>query len=160
MTKRDRLGRILIPVLMAGLAGCTTASLQDAAPTVADARGVTTFPPAPGTAPGEVAATPVAPLPPPRDAVTGQEALAIAAERAEGPQNTNQFPNLNVAPERNEARISEEKEAEDIAALAQRREALAVGAAQPNTAAAAEAERLRALGATHADEALRQIERP
>jgi len=138
MTSRNSLIRLPVLVLSLALAGCTTASLLDAAPEIAE---------------------PVPP-PPPRDVVTGEAALAIAAEQPDGVVNSNQFPNLNAAPARHEGLISTEQEAEDIARLAQQRDALAAGAAGNNDAAAAEAARLRALGATHADDVIRQIETP
>lgn len=143
MTNRRAGAGILAAVLAAGLTGCTTVSLQDAAPTPLDLAA-----PAPVPDQSEPPQSPQA------------DPVAIAAERPAGPVNEGQYPNLNLAPVRHEDRISTSTEAADIARLTRQREALALDAADDGSAAAAEAERLRQLGATHADNALREIEKP
>jgi hypothetical protein len=81
-----------------------------------------------------------------------------AAEPA-GPVNQGQYPNLNIAPVRHDSQISTEGETADMEKLTQQRESLAAGSATTNDAALAESERLRQLGATHAEQALQEIEK-
>ncbi|MBA3446594.1 MAG: hypothetical protein H0T56_03105 [Pseudaminobacter sp.] len=131
-------------VAFLALAGCATATIEDAVP-VAEQVPVPT--PAP-TASVETVAVAAEPAP----VAAEPETVAVAP----GPIDTGTFPNLNVAPQAAAAQISPGEKAANLAGLsAARAGQVAPGGA---TSSAAEKLRLRKLAATHAAEALKEIE--
>ncbi len=126
-------------VLTVFLAACTSTGLQDIAPQAA---------PLPA---------PAAPLPTP--APRGQAAPETAAQPASavsGPAVTGEFPNLNTAPDKAAAEMSEPEKAALIAEL---NAARAANAAGPSAAGAAKVARLRELARRHGAAALKEIEK-
>ena len=163
------------------LGACTTASLEDAAPVASDlasppaaatdlaGAGLPAEPapgmPTPLVPPAAAFVEPDPPAPPAAElretAVEGlsrEEALAVARSRGTGPVDTGAFPNLNVAPVRHDERVSEEQEQATMELLRQRRAAVAGSGSAGADRAAAEAARLRQLGATRTQEVLDEIE--
>ena len=120
------------------LQACTTASLEDASPVAA-------FPPPPVAAPVAKAATNEPPV----------RAQALQAER--GAKDTGAFPNLNITPGKAAEQISNEDKAASIAQLKAVQQRQAAGG--PSVTAADEEAELRALGESHARDALKTIEK-
>ncbi|WP_048647868.1 hypothetical protein [Nitratireductor soli] len=121
---------LLLTCQAGALAGCMSASLEDAAP-------VATLPAPANTAPANTAETNAAPI--------------------AGARLTGEYPNLNVAPDSAATPITAgEKETltRDLTATRKR-----LGASTPSGNPAAEADRLRKLAKTHAQRRLEEIER-
>lgn len=141
-TARVRIARALAlgVALAAGAAGCTTASIEDAAPVAA-----TSFPPPPAS--GGAAATTAA----------GGPVAAQALQEEKAPLNTGRFPNLNVTPAKAAEQITAADKEASVAELKaeQKRQATGAASVSPDD----EADELRELGSTHADDALKTIEK-
>lgn len=120
--------RRIATILGLFMAGCATATIEDAVPPGA-------LPPAAATAPEATAAHPDAARPP----------------------TAGTYPNLNVAPPAAAPQITAQQKAEEEAQLRARREQLA-RAMPGAAGAGADAATLRRLAATHGEEALREIE--
>ena len=136
--------RALLAACVLAAAGCTSASLEDAAP-----RSLLPPPAAPGPASVAIAEPPAAAT----DGV--QETAAPVAPSAGRPRDTRQFPNINVVPKGETAQISP---AQRAAAVAELNAARQVQKAAGATAGAGSAAELRQLGRDHARRALNDIE--
>lgn len=126
---------LLLTCQAGALAGCMSASLEDAAP-------VATLPAPADTAPTNTASA--------NTAATNTAPIA-------GARLTGEYPNLNVAPDSAATPITAgEKESltRDLTATRER-----LGASTPSGNPAAEADRLRKLAKTHAQRRLEEIER-
>lgn len=137
-------------LVMAGMlaAGCTTASLEDAAPR--------SLMPAPS-----VAGAP-APASRPAGAQADTQAAAVQGERPPpvppamtDARNTGQFPNINVVPEGQTSQISARERAATVWELRQARKVQDWNRSKTEVLSD---EELRRLGKTHAQETLKQIE--
>lgn len=131
------------------LAACTTASIDEVAPSA----------PAVSTASG---ATVPQPTPRPEEPAASEQALApveedrAAAEPPTRPRNTGQYPNLNITPGTAAEQITPEEKTEMLGELRAKQAAVAAEAAEARPADQVEA--LREIGARHGEEALKAIE--
>lgn len=125
--------------LAVGAAGCTTASIEDAAPVAA-----TAFPPTPGSG---ATVAPVVAEPP---------VAAQALQEEKAPRDTGRFPNLNVTPNKATEQITAADKEASVAELKAAQKRQAAGVASVSTGD--DANELRELGSTHADDALKTIE--
>jgi hypothetical protein len=118
------------------LAGCTSSSLDDAAPAAADASSPQT-----GKA---------------RKAGAAETGAALEAEaEAQGPRDTGTFPNLNIRPQAANDQISpEETESEKGALTAAQKRQAASGSGIETTDPAV----LKKLAETHAEDTLKAID--
>ena len=142
---------MLAGALLLAVAGCTTGSINDIAPASStgtqSAVSTDQFPPAPGAEP---------PDPLNRPAMGGDLSDEIAARNASSElANTGKYPNLNIIPGTAAPQLTQEEIAAKKAALKARREAVVKTKAEKPKMNAA---RLKKLAATHAKDALKEIE--
>ncbi|MGE0499700.1 MAG: hypothetical protein AB7I79_10620 [Rhizobiaceae bacterium] len=122
-----------------GLSACTTASIDDVAPVAAD------FPPAPAAPASDTREEAVEP-------VLRANALAPLGE----PANTGTYPNLNIQPDAAATQIDAVEKASGISKLKATQSQTTARTA--GLRATSDEARLRKLGQTHADDALKAIE--
>lgn len=142
-------GGIGLAIFAAIAAGCTSTSLDDAAPTAATL---------PQTAPAPTGAQ--------RGTATNTAGVQLVDAPVEtvaapagprGPKDTGTFPNLNIPPEVANQQITDAEKAAEVSALRaaqQQHEATLATAGKDTTNPVV----LRKLAAEHADEALKKIE--
>jgi hypothetical protein len=142
----------------AALSGCTTANLDDAAPSAQSMLPETA--PSPSEAQRGTATNPAVARASPEIVDAPVETVAVPADAvmtSGGPKNTGTFPNLNIKPGVAAAQITEEEKAAEMQAL---REAQAAHQGTLPTAAKGieNPALLRKLAAEHAKDALKKIE--
>ena len=162
--KRHLRGAMAVIILaVAGLAasGCSTTSLEDAAPRPVAQQSLApqTLMPSPSS-PGQSAATAAAATPEP---VAGAPAATAAKTDTQtygpsdsAPVDTGTYPNINNVPKGETAQMTPAERAAMIQELAAARQGTAVGAkAQPGNSSP---DAMKKIGATHAKDALAEIE--
>jgi hypothetical protein len=152
-------GVALVALAVAGFSGCTTASLEDAAPT----------PPLSGMtlpeqtsavpAPPPVSGDPVAAIPESNTATVaaanGEMPVNPASETQGSARQTGQYPNLNIVPTAAAPQLTAAEKNAKLAELeAARKQALRGASGKPVSNDA----KLKKLAKTHAEQALKQIE--
>jgi hypothetical protein len=134
---------ICLALMSAPLAGCASATIDDAVPT---ASGTALMPPPAETTAHAATAAP---------AIADASAVAEAAP-GDAPLDTGTFPNLNIKPQVANEQISpEEKQAQIESLTAAQKSHAATAAAGSKTT---DPVLLRKLAATHAQDALKAIE--
>jgi hypothetical protein len=141
------------------LAGCTTASIDDATPSASSQSMLPETAPTPAEAQRGTATDPAAAPANPEIVDVPVETVAVPADpmSSAGPKNTGTFPNLNVKPATANTQITEEEKAAELQALR--------GVQAEHNATLATAGKdlenpvlLRKLAAKHAKDALKKIE--
>ncbi|CAG1002864.1 hypothetical protein RHIZO_02970 [Rhizobiaceae bacterium] len=151
-------GIALITFAVAGLSGCTTASLEDAAPLAATVEAtlpeqITTIPTPTPVSGDAVAAIPDAGATAAADSVEATESAAVDAQGSA--RQTGQYPNLNIVPTAAAPQLTAAEKNAKLAELeAARRQAVGGASGKPVSNDA----KLKKLARTHAEEALKQIE--
>ncbi len=129
-----------LAVVMVGLAGCATATIDNAVPTSAQAGDAMALPAAQQTASATVAPQ-EKPVPP----------------RSGAPINTGAYPNINIVPEGQTSQLSNAESANLRNSLYAEQAAQRLPG-EPVEAYIARLRKLQSLGSTHAAAALKQIE--
>jgi len=147
-------GVALIAFAAAGLCGCTTASLEDAAPMTATVEATLPEQTSAIPTPTPSGASPAA-LPDTGVAAAGESVDGTAAEAPRSARTTDQYPNLNIVPTAAAPQLTaadRRAKLAELAAAQKQAERAASGKPISNDA------KLKKLAKTHAQNALKEIE--
>lgn len=152
-------GVALVALAVTGLSGCTTASLEDAAPTAAVAEMALPEQTSAVPTPPPVSGDPVAAIPENGTAAvaaaTGEMPNDPAGETQGSARQTGQYPNLNIVPTAAAPQLTAAEKNAKLAELeAARKQAVRGASGKP----VSNDTKLKKLAKTHAEQALKQIE--